>query len=211
MVRYWSVCLKSMDGSLMKNPLNYYFSLAKRWAWMLILGTVLCGGASFGVSEAIPPVYQASTTLIVTAYGKFIIFVRPVPMDAQLVTSPVVLNPVVERHPGLTLEQLKAMITVKPQPNTQLIELDVDNTNPQLATELANEVNQSFVQFANSQLQGTIQFLPARVSTMHSSTKVLLNTMIGALVGLGLALALMIIFGGKYPPHPRDELYQFSE
>ena len=145
MVRYWSVCLKSMDGSLMKNPLNYYFSLAKRWAWMLILGTVLCGGASFGVSEAIPPVYQASTTLIVTAYGKFIIFVRPVPMDAQLVTSPVVLNPVVERHPGLTLEQLKAMITVKPQPNTQLIELDVDNTNPQLATELANEVNQSFV------------------------------------------------------------------
>jgi polysaccharide biosynthesis transport protein len=201
-----------MDGSLMKNPLNYYFSLAKHWAWMLILGIVLCGGASFGVSDAIPPVYQASTTLIVNAYvGKFMIFVLPVPRDAQLVTSPVVLNPVVERHPGLTLEQLKAMITVKPQPNTQLIELDVDTTNPHLATELANEVSQSFVQFANSRLPGRVHFLPAGVSTVYFSTKVLLNTMIGALVGLGLALALMLIFGGPYPPHPRNELYQFSD
>jgi capsular polysaccharide biosynthesis protein len=201
-----------MDGLLMKNSLHSYFSLSKHWAWMLILVTVLCGGASFGISEAIPPVYQASTTLIVSAYdGKLMILVYPVPSYyAQLVTSPVVLNPVVERHPGLTLEQLKAMIIVKPQPNTQLIELEVDNTNPQRAMQFANEISQSFAQFSNSQLPGTIHVLPAQVSTMHFSAKVLLNTMIGALVGLGLALALMLIFGGTYPPHPRDELYQFS-
>ncbi|SRR6266571_1332947 len=195
----------------MKNPLSYYFMLAKRWAWMLILGTVLCGGASFGVSEAIPPVYQVSATLIVSTYDKFIIPGPPVPTYAQLVTSPPVLAPVVERHPGLTLDQLKEMITVKPLSNSQLIELDVHNTNPQLAMELANEVGQSFLQFANSQLPGTVQFLPAQEPTTHSGPNVLVTTMIGALVGLGLALALMSIFLRKSPPHPRDDLYQLPE
>jgi polysaccharide biosynthesis transport protein len=202
-------------GHFMKNPLSYYIMLAKRWAWMLILGTVLCAGASFGVSEAIPPVYQASATLIV--YEKSIIPVPLVPTYAHLVTSPPVLAPVVERHPGLTLDQLRAIITVKPQPNTlifngsTIIELDVDNTNPQLATELANEVGQSFTLFANSQLPETVQLLPAQGSTRHSGPNVLVNTMIGALVGLGLSLALMRIFLRKSQPHPRDELDQFPE
>jgi capsular polysaccharide biosynthesis protein len=195
----------------MKNPLSYSIMLAKRWAWMLILGTVLCGGASFGVSEAIPPVYQASTTLIVNGYDSFIIPVQPVLIYAQSLTSPVVLDPVVERHPGLTREQLRAMMTVKPQPNTPIIELDVDNTNPQLARELANEVSQSFALFANSQLPGRVQILPAQEPTTHSGPNVLVNTMIGALVGLGLALALMSIFLRKSPLHPRDELDQLPE
>src|SRR3989442_1675863 len=84
----------------------------------------------FGISKFDHPVYQASATFFLNV-GEFPVSVQAVPTYAQLLTSPPVLDPVVERHAGLTLDQLRAMITVKPQPNTALIELDVENTNPQ--------------------------------------------------------------------------------
>ncbi len=184
----------------MKNPLNYYITLAKRWAWMLILGTVLCAGASYGISKAIPPVYQASTTLILnvgtstSAYDNLTASELAVPTYAQLLTTSPVLDPVAEQHPGLTSGQLRAMITVRPQANTPIIVLDVDNTDPHLATELATEVSQSFATFANSRLSGTVQVLPTQEPTSPIRPKVQSNTLTGALVGLGLALALIVIF-----------------
>ena len=184
----------------MKNPFSYYTRLAKRWAWMVILGIVLCGGASYGISKITPPVYQASATLNLqlgtstSAYENFTASVQAVPTYAQLLVSPSVLNPVVEQHPGLTFKQLIAMITVKPQTNTTLIELDVENQNPRLARDLANEVSEGLVQFANGQLSGTIRVLPAQIPTEPVRPKALLNTAIGALVGLVLALALIVIF-----------------
>ncbi len=185
----------------MKNPFSYYTMLAKRWAWMVILGIVLCGGASYGISKITHPVYQASATLILnvgtstsSTSTNFTASVQAVPTYAQLLTSPAVLDPVAEQHPGLTPDGLRAMITAIPQPNTLLIELAVENHNPRLAMDLANEVSQSFAQFANAQLPATVQILPAQMPTAPVRPKVLVNTIIGALVGLGLALALMVIF-----------------
>src|SRR5260221_4519233 len=184
----------------MKNPFSYYTVLAKRWAWVVILGIIICSGASYGISKITHPVYQASATLNLnvgtsaSAPENFTASVQAVPTYAQLLISPTVLKPVVKRHPGLTLKQLMAMITVKPQTNTTLIELDVENRDPRLATDLANEVSESFVQFANARLPGTVQVLPAQIPTEPVRPKVLENTLIGALVGLGLALALIVIF-----------------
>ncbi len=184
----------------MKYPLNYYTMLAKRWAWMVILGVVLCGSASFVISKMTPPVYQATTILIInmgtstSSSGNFTVSVQSVATYVQLLNSPSVLSPVVEKHPGLKYEQLQEMITAKPQTNTTIIELDVVNRSPRLALELSNEVSQSLAQFSNSQLPGTIQVLPAHLLPSPVSPKVLLNTVIGALVGLSLALALVLIF-----------------
>lgn len=184
----------------MRNQLSYYTVLAKRWTWMIILGIVLCSSASYAISKITPRVYQASATLILnlgtsnSTYENFTVSVQAVPMYVQLLTSPTVLNSVVAGHPGLSLDQLRAMITVKPQPNTPLIELDVDNRNPRLARDLANEISQSLAQFSNAQLPGTIQILPAQLPTVPVGPKAQVNTGIGALVGLGLALALIVIF-----------------
>ncbi len=185
----------------MKNPLNQYIALAKRWIWMVILGVVICSGATYSISKLIHPVYQASATIVLNSgsyglgFANFNAAVQAIPTYAQLLTSPAVLNPVVARHqPGLTYQQLSAMITVKPQTTTLLIELDVENRNPRLAAQLANEIGESFAEFSNSQLPGTVEILPAQVPTDPIRPKVLVNTGIGALVGLGLALALIVIF-----------------
>src|SRR5260370_25778622 len=161
---------------------------------------VLWGGVRYGISKVIKPVYQGAATLnlnlgtSISTYENFTASVQAVPTYAQLLVSPSVLNPVVEQHPGLTFKQLIAMITVKPQTNTTLIELDVENQNPRLARDLANQVSEGLVQFANARLSGTIEVLPAQTPTEPVRPKTLLNTGIGALVGLGLALALIVIF-----------------
>ncbi len=183
----------------MQSPLSRYVTLAKRWAWLIVLGIVICGGVTYAVSKLIRPVYQASATLILTvgagpSYDTTTATLEALPTYAQLITTPRVLKPVLAQHPGLTMQQLLGMVTVKPQSNTQLIELDVDNTNPSLAAQLANQISQSFAQYTNTELLGTIQVLPADIPTVPTKPKPSLYAGIGALVGLGLAIALIIIF-----------------
>lgn len=184
----------------MPKSLQYYWLVAKRWAWLVILGVVFCGGATFVFSKLTPPVYQASATLILnqktfdSASDNFNTSVNALPTYATLITSPQVLDPVLAKHPGLTDTQLNAMVKVTPESNTQLIEIDVENTDPRLAEQLANEISLSFQAFANSQLPGSISIIPAEVPTDPIRPKVLTSTGAGAGVGLCLSLALIVIF-----------------
>ncbi len=186
----------------MQKSLSHYFIVAKRWAWLLLLGVGLCGGITYIVTLFIPPTYQASSTIIINLKSSSSAFENlnaselVVPTYAQLLTSPEVLNPVLAKHPGMTIKELTGMMAVKPQSNTELIELDVSNGNPQFATELTNEITDSFEQFVNTQFSSSnsVQILPAQVPTAPSSPKPLLDTAIGSLVGLGLATGLVIVF-----------------
>src|SRR5882724_1239197 len=138
----------------MQSPISRYSVLVKRWFWIVLLGMALCCGVTYVVSKWIPPVYQASALLIVnldvTNSSNTTSSLAAVPTYAQLVTNPTVLEPVAALHPGMTLVALMAKLTVKPQSNTQLIEVDVQDENAQTATLLANEVSQSFVRYADA-------------------------------------------------------------
>lgn len=183
----------------MQSPLSRYAAFARRWLWLIILGVVLCGGTGYVISKFMKPVYQASALLVVnlnsttTPYdvnGSLAI----APTYAQLLTSPAVLDPVVAKHPGMTEAQLSGMVSVKPQANTQNIDLDVRSTDPALATQLANEIGQSLDEFANTQLSGGVKVVPAELPTSPISPKASLNAGIGALIGLALAVALIFLF-----------------
>jgi succinoglycan biosynthesis transport protein ExoP len=183
----------------MQNPLKRYIALARRWLWLVILGVVLCGGAGYAVSKFMKPVYQASAYIVVnltstsTPYdvtGSLAI----TPTYAQLITSPAVLDPVLKQHPGMTLTQLSGMISVKPITNAQNIEVDVQNTDPALAAQLANEISLSLEQFADTRVAGGVQVVPADVPTAPIGPRASINAAIGALVGLVLAVALIVLF-----------------
>jgi polysaccharide biosynthesis transport protein len=185
----------------MHNPLNRYALIAKRWAWLIILGVVICGSAVYIISKFVPPTYQASSTLILnectvqsSVYDCTTAGLEALSTYSQLITSPVVLNPVVQQHPGMAFQQLTALVSVKPQSNTLLIEIDVKNTDPQLAAQLANQVAQSFAQFSNAQLPGNVQVITATVPIDPTGLKATYAAGLGALVGLGLALALILLF-----------------
>ncbi|MFL5697525.1 MAG: polysaccharide biosynthesis tyrosine autokinase [Ktedonobacteraceae bacterium] len=185
----------------MQSLLIRYKMLAKRWVWLIILGIVLCGGGTYIVSKLTQPVYQASALIVLnlgssanTPYENINGSLAALPTYSQLLTNPAVLKPVVVAHKGLTLNQLNNMIAVKPQANTQIIELDVKDTNPQLAMELANEVSYTFAGYENKQNPAAVQILPAQLPEVPVSPRPLSYAGIGALVGLALALALIVAF-----------------
>ncbi len=184
----------------MQKPMSYYKLLIKRWAWVVILGIVICSGTTYIASQFMHPVYQASATVFInfgsasSAYDNTTASLEAVQTYAQLLTSPDVLNPVLTQHRGLTLKDLEAATVVKPETNTQLIEVDVDSRDQSLAMQLANEICQSFQQYANAQLPISVQVLPAELPTDPIKPQPLLYTGIGALVGLGLALTMIVIF-----------------
>ena len=107
----------------MQNPLSRHIAIAKRWAWLMIIGVVICGGATYVVSKLIHPVYQASTTLILTvgtgpsAYDTTTATLEALPTYAKLIQTNRVLSPVVAEHPGLTVQSLLGMMTVNPSSN----------------------------------------------------------------------------------------------
>ncbi len=184
----------------MQDLLRRYITLAKRWAWLVILSTVLCCGASYIVSTLLPPVYQASATLVISEKSADSVTDNVYASElaaltyAQLLTNPAVLEPVVVQHPGITLQQLNAMISVNTQSNTQLIELDVKNEDARLATQLGDEISQGFESYSQTELPITVHIVPAKIPTTPISPRPLSNAIIGALVGLGLALTLIVIF-----------------
>ena len=108
----------------MQHSPGRYIALARRWAWLILSGILLCGSITFIVTLFIPPTYMASSTIIInlksssSPYENLNASELAVPTYAQLLTSPQVLNPVVAQHPGMTLQQLIAMMAVKPQSNT---------------------------------------------------------------------------------------------
>jgi capsular polysaccharide biosynthesis protein len=182
----------------MRGPLNHYLMLVRRWAWLIVLGVVVCGGITYVISQFTQPTYQATVTFVVNIHSSsstdVIASIAAVPTYAQLLTNPLVLNAVVAKHRGMTLQQLNAMITVKPQMNMQLIELDVQSNDPHLATQVANEVGQSYLLYTKSELSETLHMLPAQVPSDPIKPKPSQDAGIAALIGLGLAVTLIVAF-----------------
>lgn len=182
----------------MGNILRYALLLAKGWMWMLVAGALVCGATTYGISILLRPVYQASTYLIIdigsSTHPSITESLQAVPTFAQLITTPSVLTPVVALHPGMSVQDLQAMLTIKPQANTQIIELDVQADNPGLAAELANQVSQSFVQYVNTDAPGTVRFMPSQVPVQPVQPHPLENAGIGTVVGLLLMILLSLFF-----------------
>jgi succinoglycan biosynthesis transport protein ExoP len=185
----------------MQNSLSRYLLIGKRWLWLLVLGIVVCGSSTYVATKLMRPTYQATTYLMLTvgtsqsAYDNATAALELQSTYSQLITKPQVLEPVASKY-HFTLEQLTEMIAVKPQSNSQIIEVDVTHSDPQLAMQIANDIAQSLTQFSITRLNGIVQIniLPAITPTIPIRPKPLIDSLLGAVVGLGLALALIIVF-----------------
>lgn len=167
----------------------------------MLLGVVICGGATYVITKLMHPVYKATALMVLStsasqsAYDNTTAVLEALPTYAQFISNPQILQPVASAH-HLTVKQLSGMITVKPQSNTQIIQLDVQNNDPRLAAQLANDIGASFAQYASIQLNDVMQVrvLPALPPTDADHPKPSFDALIGALVGLGLALAIIVAF-----------------
>ena len=141
--------------------LKQYFDLLLRWLWLIILGTLLGAVSAFVASRLQRPVYQATSTLLIS----------PAPSGAtnpditalisnqniaatylQLIVSRPVLEEVVGRLGlDLTAADLARAVHVTLVSNTQLIKVSVEDENPQRATSIANALPDVFGEYNRAQ------------------------------------------------------------
>lgn len=194
--------------------LIHYTRVVRRWAWLILLCPLVAALAAGLVSLQLTKVYEAKALLWVrtaqllqSSPG-----VAPVTADqvlrtyAQLMTTPPQLSKVISDETLPTDPvSLSKQVTVTPQPNTVLLEVAVRDTDPGRAQRTANTLVKEFIWYvkgiaqsagaSGSSPQESLEIAsPAQLPTQPVFPRPLLNTALGALLGLvvGLGLAFLL-------------------
>lgn len=122
---------------------KYYLTLVKRWAWLLILGLVLGLAAGYFGSMYQTEIYQTSTRILVMSAPQQKQTTSDLTLnDYQLAQTYVQLlrtTPVLEgtsERLGYTVQG--AQIKSQQSQNTQIVDITVEDANPQHAVDIAN-------------------------------------------------------------------------
>lgn len=149
-----------------------YLMLLRRWAWLLIIGLILGGGSAFAFSISQQPVYQAVTRVLVmrapesgTSDFTYLNDQQLAQTYTQTITARPILDEVGNRVGGnVVANQIAAQIV----PNTQLIQISVEDTDAKRAAEIANTLVNVFIE-KNNQMQS------ARFADSEQSLQVQIN------------------------------------
>ena len=163
--------------------LKRYFSLARRWVWLLILGLLLGAAGGYYGSAYQTPVYQASTRFVILRaaqttydYSSYLDSQQLVQTYVQLLTTEKVLKVASEE---LGYQVYAGQATAEQVADTQFVQLSVIDTNPQRAADIANVlvtvlINQNeelqSVRYLTSEqnLQSQIDQVQAQITTLQT-------------------------------------------
>lgn len=135
--------------------LRAYWRIVQHWLWLILLAVFVAGGTSFGVSRWVArPVYRASTRLLVqpstsTAavnYTDILAGERIAQTYAQLLGSESIREEALQRLGVAEPSTNGFSVRVQRPRDTQLLDLQVESTDPVLAARLANTIAQVFVE-----------------------------------------------------------------
>lgn len=136
----------------LSRQLRHVGAVILRWLWFLSLSAVLAAVGAYVVSQAIHPVYQATTLVIVDAQGTgdssytgLLASDQLVVTYKSLITQPVVLQKVASQVGGVSASELAQRLNVSDQAGTQIIQIQVEDTSPTRAALLANTVASAFI------------------------------------------------------------------
>ena len=137
--------------------LRQYIQIARRWAWLLVLGLVLGAVAGYFISSTQTPVYRSSTKIMVTGspeqanayYYSYYADQQLAQTYIQLLTTQPVLAAVGEKlgYP-VSAGQIAAQLIGE----TSMIRLSVEDTNSQRAADISNMLVEELIS-QNEELQ----------------------------------------------------------
>jgi polysaccharide biosynthesis transport protein len=137
-----------------ENELKRYGTILWHWAWLIVLGTLLGAGIAYASSRLTTPVYSASTTLLVNeapSSGKTADYTSILTSERlartyseMMIKQPVISSTLESLNLNFLPEKLPARISVNLVRDTQLMVLQVESEDPQLAMNLANAIPTAF-------------------------------------------------------------------
>ena len=157
--------------------------LARRWAWLLILGLLLGGAGAYFVSQRQQPIYVASTKILVTQAPRSSVAEVQVLNERDLTQTYIellVTRPVIEE----TSERLgfnvhSSQISARRIGSTGLLEVTVRDALPGRAADIANEVVEVLISrneaIQTSLFASTEESLQAQIAQVEEQMSVLQN------------------------------------
>ena len=134
-----------------------YIRLLLRWYWLVVLTAFVAGAAAYVADRRVIPIYDFSTTLMINQIasdGTTVDFdtLRTSEGLAQTYVTMLYKRPILEQtianlKLNISPKGLERKISVSKIPDTQLIVLTVEDPDPQLAANIANEIAQVFAQY----------------------------------------------------------------
>lgn len=183
--------------------LRDYIRILKRRGWLIILLAVLTAGAAFGFSKAQTTVWQASSRLLITARPDFgqtqaareLRRDFAVWLNSSLRAAEVIDILQLDMTPG----ELMGDVTIAPSTSESVIQLDVENTNPDLAKDIARVWAELLV--AERDVRNNDLRLEDRIyaelldepTVAVESPRPLINTAAGAVFGALLGIVIVFI------------------
>jgi len=152
-----------MDKNSISSDLNHYLGIFRRWLWLIILVPLLIGAAAYIISKNIEPEYQSITTVLISEapesrsndYTDIMMSERLAKTYSQLIVKlPVIEGVISELGLDTSAEELRRLIQVQPVRDTTLIEVRVEDTDPQRAADIANTLVKVFSE-RNQELQAS--------------------------------------------------------
>jgi succinoglycan biosynthesis transport protein ExoP len=184
-----------------------------RARWRSITALTLVGlAAALAVSLTATPTYQSGTQLFVTTAGSGdtstqytgnLLIQSRVKSYADIITSPLVTQPVVEQlNLPLTAGQLSGKISASAPLDKVLLNVTVTDTDPQQAIRIANAVSEQFTKVVadletteNSLIKNPVKLTVTQpaVGAAQVTPRTKLNVALGLLVGLALGLGFAVL------------------
>ena len=190
---------------------DYIRVLRKNWL-VIVLATILGLGAAAGYSFTRTPMYEASSTVFVSTQAGGTVqelqqgssFTQSrMTTYANLVTTPVVMNPVIaELGLDASAALLAQAVTATNATNTQLITITVSDADPVRAADIANALGASLTETVERLETPTgSPTSPVRLSRVRdalpphvpASPNIPLNLALGGLVGLALGVGAAVL------------------
>lgn len=137
----------------LSDDIRRYASLLWHWAWLIVLFTVLATGIGYFLSKRQVPEYRASATLLINEsrmlneYANILASQQLAQTYAELIKQKPVLRGVIDRLDlKISLEALQKNISVEAVQETQLLVVNVVDTDPVRASQIANSIGEVFAE-----------------------------------------------------------------
>ena len=190
---------------------QYWDVLRKHWKIIVIIPLIAAFTSGMISFFVLKPVYQASTTLIVGKKPA-----EPGPAAAQMLDNSVLLanqqlavtyaaiaqsrtveqNVIKDLNLPLTVEDLGKLITVDQVKSTEILEIQVTNTNSKLAASIANKMAQEFskavieIKKVDSVSIVDTAVIPAKPIKPNKALNILIALVVSLMASVGLAFLL---------------------
>lgn len=201
--------------------LKELYYILRKWAWLIIVLPIVAIIVSWGVSQyIIEPEYETFTTMMVgkpeehlneskLEYNELILNQKLVSTYGEIVKSRRVTDKVIENLDlTVSYENFRNKVSVNLINDTEIIKLQVTDTDPVLAAEIANETAQVFMGEVQSIMNiENVQIIdPAQVAENPFKPRTLMNMAIAGVLGLMIAvfIAFLIEFMDNSIKTPED-------